>query len=186
MFFGNRKQPEAEKEKGTKKKKKEQKKRAFGSVSHRGKLSLAGHGRVWTYYAGKCVVERVPEREADFEPLDVGQVARYAAEERRRDAHAREIQRANGDAPRGDARQMILLLLLPLLPHCRCRCRCRCRRRRAATAAAAAAAAAAHEAERLHGAAREEGRGGGWGSAEGAQVGYGGLWEVWEGAVVVA
>ncbi len=40
-----------------------------------------------TYYAGKCVVERVPEREADFEPFDVGQVSRYAPEERGRYAH---------------------------------------------------------------------------------------------------
>ena len=130
---------------------------------------LAGYGRV-TYYARKCVVERVPEREADFEPLDVGQVTRYAAEERRRDAHAREIQRANGDAPRCDARQIILLILVVLLPPLRCR--------RAATAA--------HEAKRLDRTAWEEGRGCGWGSAEGAQVGYGGWWEVGEGAVVVA
>ena len=128
---------------------------------------LAGYGRV-TYYARKCVVERVPEREADFEPLDVGQVTRYAAEERRRDAHAREIQRANGDAPRCDARQILLLLLILLLPPLRSR------------------RAAAHKAERLDGAAWEEGRGGGWGSTEGAQVGYGGWWEVGEGAVVVA
>lgn len=40
-----------------------------------------------TYYARKCIVERVPERKADLERLYVGQVTGYAPEEHGRDGH---------------------------------------------------------------------------------------------------
>ena len=84
-------------------------------------------------------MERVPQREADLEPFHVGQVPRDGPEERRRDAHARKIERAQRDAPRRDAGEHVLGRGL----------------------------AAAHEAERLHGTPREDGRGGGWVAAEG-------------------
>ena len=101
------------------------------------------------YYASrKRVVERVPEREADLEPLDVREVARHTAQKRRRHAQAREVEHAHGDAPSRDARENLL----------------RCRRE------LAPAPAPAHEAERLHGPPREDGRGGGGAPSEGAQV----------------
>lgn len=113
-----------------------------------------------TYYASrKCVVERVPEREADLEPFDVREVARHAAQERGRHAHAGEVERAHGDAPDGDAREVLLRREL--------------------------APADAHEAERLHGPSREDGRGGGGAPAEGAQVRHV-RWREAQRAVVVA
>ena len=44
-------------------------------------------GVMITYYARKCIVERVPERKADLERLYVGQVTGYAPEEHGRDGH---------------------------------------------------------------------------------------------------
>ena len=106
-----------------------------------------GHWLVAYYASRKRVVERVPERKADLEPLDVREVARHTAQERRRHTQAREVEHTHGDAPRGNAREVLL------------------RRRRRELAPAPA-----HEAERLHGPPREDGRGGGGAPAEGAQV----------------
>lgn len=96
-----------------------------------------------TYNAGKCVVERVSEREADLEPLEVRQVTRHAPEERGRRAQPGEIERAHGQAPLRHPRELRLRRQL-----------------------------APHEAEHLHGPPGEEGRGGGGVSAEGAQTGH--------------
>ena len=83
------------------------------------------------------------EGEADFEPFDVRQVSRDATEERRRDAHAREIEGADGGAPARDGREDLL-----------------------------GRGAASDEAEGLHRSAGEDGRGRGRVPAEGAQVGH--------------
>ena len=93
-----------------------------------------------TYYASG---KRVAEREANLEPFDLRQVARHAAQQRGRHAHAGEIKRAHGDAPARDAHEILLRRKL----------------------------AAADEAERLHWAPGEERCGGGRVPAEGAEVG---------------
>ena len=107
-----------------------------------------------TYYASE---KRVAEREANLEPLDLRQVARHAAQQRGRHAHAGEIERAHGDAPPRDAHEMLLRREL----------------------------AAADEAKRLHGAPGEQRRGGGWVPTEGAEVGQV-CWCEMQGAPVVA
>ena len=45
-----------------------------------------------TYYSGKRVVEGMTEGEADFEPLDVGEVAGNAAEHGWGDARTRKVE----------------------------------------------------------------------------------------------
>ena len=86
-------------------------------------------------------MQGVTEGEADFEPFDVREVSRDATEERRRDAHAREIEGAHGGASARDGREVFL-----------------------------GRGAASDEAEGLHRSAGEDGRGGGRVAAEGAQV----------------
>ena len=88
-------------------------------------------------------MQGVTEGEADFEPFDVREVPRDAAEERGRDAHAGEIEGAHGGAPARDGREVLL-----------------------------GRGAASDEAEGLHWPAGEDGRGRGRVAAEGAQVGH--------------
>ncbi len=87
-------------------------------------------------------MESVAEGQADLEPLDVGEVARYVAEHYRRDAHSREVEGAHGAAAGRDAREVGL-----------------CSR------------VEADEAEGLDGASWEDGGGGGGVAAEGAEAG---------------